>query len=130
MAILRVPGTRNVRRLASRARAVRDARVASSPVALLGFARDVILLVKDLGTDRRVPLLDRVIAGAALAYLIAPVDLIPETVPVAGQFDDLAVVSFAARRLLTGAGRAVVAERWRGTREGLALLLDMAGVEQ
>lgn len=104
-----------------------DGNAALSVLRLIG---DVILLLKDLATDPRVPRADKIAAGVAAAYLVTPIDLVPDWLPVFGQADDVAVVTLALRRLLNGAGYDVIYELWRGSDEGLALLLTLAGVQE
>jgi uncharacterized membrane protein YkvA (DUF1232 family) len=41
--------------------------------------------------DRRVPLLRKVLILGALIYLISPIDVIPDLLPVLGWLDDAAV---------------------------------------
>lgn len=97
---------------------------------LLGFARDVILLLKDLARDPRVSRQDKVVAVLAAAYLVSPVDLVPDKIPVLGQLDDLSVAALALRRLMVGAGYEVIYELWRGSDEGLSLVLALGGVQE
>ena len=132
-----VPGPPHGRRRESigdalrRVQAMRDHETGGS--ATLGVLRvigDVVLLLKDLATDPRVPRSEKIIAGIAAAYLVTPVDLVPDWIPVFGQADDLAVVMLAVRRLMAAAGYDVIYELWRGTDEGLALVLTLAGVEK
>jgi uncharacterized membrane protein YkvA (DUF1232 family) len=40
-------------------------------------------------TDPRTPWLPKMILGFAIAYLLSPIDLIPDFIPVLGQLDDL-----------------------------------------
>ena len=53
---------------------------------------------RDLGVlwlarkDPRVPRAAKVVAVAALAYALSPIDLIPDVIPVLGQVDDLILV--------------------------------------
>lgn len=53
---------------------------------------------RDLGVlwlarkDPRVPHAAKVVAVAALAYALSPIDLIPDVIPVLGQVDDLILV--------------------------------------
>ncbi|MPZ72534.1 MAG: DUF1232 domain-containing protein [Nitriliruptorales bacterium] len=108
----------------------RETESGNAAVWVLRIVGDVILLLKDLATDSRVPRSDKIVAGIAAAYLVTPVDLVPDWIPVFGQADDLAVVMFAVRRLMAGAGYDVIYELWRGTDEGLALVLTLAGVEK
>jgi uncharacterized membrane protein YkvA (DUF1232 family) len=98
--------------------------------SLLIFARDVILLLKDLVTDPRLSGRQKVVAGLATAYLLSPVDLVPDWLPLVGQLDDLLVFGYAFRRLCGAAGYEMIYEHWRGTDEGLALVLTLAGVEE
>lgn len=97
---------------------------------LLRLSRDVILLLKDLVTDPRVPRQDKALAGLAAVYLMSPIDLLPDRIPVIGQLDDLGITAVALRRLLSAAGYEVIYELWRGTNEGLALVLTLGGVEE
>jgi uncharacterized membrane protein YkvA (DUF1232 family) len=101
----------------------------ATAAGLLTFAWDVILLVKDLALDPRVSRRDKAVAAAAVAYLLLPVDVVPDPLPVLGQIDDLGIVALALRRLLNAAGFDVLYELWRGSDEGLALVLALAGVE-
>ena len=42
--------------------------------------------------DRRTPVHLKALLGAALAYLVMPIDLIPDAIPILGQADDLTVL--------------------------------------
>ena len=72
------------------------------PARLRLVWRDALSLLLALG-DRRTPLSARLISLAALAYLVSPIDLLPDNLPVLGLGDDLLVVpmllAFAARSL-------------------------------
>ena len=43
--------------------------------------------------DKRVPWVSKALMGLAMVYFLSPIDLIPEFIPIAGQLDDLVVVS-------------------------------------
>lgn len=45
-----------------------------------------------LANDPRTPRLSKALIGIALAYLLSPIDLIPDFIPILGQLDDLVVV--------------------------------------
>ena len=114
-----------------RVQSAQDAETSGNPAAaLLRLVADVVLLLKDLATDPRVRRSDKIVAGLAAAYLISPVDIVPDWVLGVGQADDLAVIALAFRRLLGGAGYDLIYEKWRGSDEGLALVLTLAGVQE
>jgi len=53
--------------------------------------RDVVALWL-AARDRRTPKLPKVIAAIVAGYVLSPIDLIPDFVPVLGQVDDLLIV--------------------------------------
>lgn len=77
-------------------------------------------LLFGLLTDRRVATIDKVFVGAAIAYVIAPVDLIPDFIPFLGEVDDVFLLVTALQRLIANAGRSVVLEYWVGNPAELA----------
>ncbi|HSJ44977.1 MAG TPA: DUF1232 domain-containing protein [Euzebyales bacterium] len=103
-------------------------RVLGDPVTAIVFVRDLLLLFKDCAFDARVPRRDKWVLAAVVAYVLSPVDLIPDVIPIVGQVDDLSIAVLGLRRLLRGAGRGVVEDLWRGTDDGLALLFSAAGM--
>jgi uncharacterized membrane protein YkvA (DUF1232 family) len=90
------------------------------------FVPDVARLFRDVAKDPRVPKRVKYEVGAAAAYLVLPFDIIPDFIPGFGQLDDVAVIGWAVRRLLLGAGESVLREHWHGTDRGLELLLQAA----
>ena len=64
--------------------------------------------------DRRVALLDKALVVGALAYLVSPIDILPDFVPFFGQIDDVVVLLLAMRRLLARTPVEVMAEHWHG----------------
>jgi len=77
-------------------------------------------LLGGLFTDRRVSVLDKVLVGAAIAYVISPFDLIPDVVPFLGQVDDVFLITTALQRLIANAGRPVLLDHWHGDRAALS----------
>ncbi len=93
------------------------------------LAREVVLmfpnLIKLLGRllrDPRVPMRRKAIAGIAVGYIVSPIDLVPDFIPVVGQVDDVLIVAYAIHHLIEGAGFDVVAEHWDGEPESLELI--------
>jgi uncharacterized membrane protein YkvA (DUF1232 family) len=90
------------------------------------FIPDVAVLFRDVAKDPRVPKRVKYEVAAAAGYLVLPFDLIPDFIPGLGQLDDVAVIGWAVRRMLMGAGENVLREHWRGTERGLEVLLQAA----
>jgi uncharacterized membrane protein YkvA (DUF1232 family) len=48
----------------------------------------IIDFVRDLAEDDRIPLQNRIVLGGLLVYLLTPVDIIPDFIPILGWLDD------------------------------------------
>jgi uncharacterized membrane protein YkvA (DUF1232 family) len=94
--------------------------------ALAGFVPDCVVLVRRLMRDPRVPRRRKLVLALVAVYLLVPIDLVPDFIPVAGQFDDAIVVAFALRGLARGAGVALLREHWPGPDRSLALVCRAA----
>jgi uncharacterized membrane protein YkvA (DUF1232 family) len=128
------PGRRQRRRLLAhvwtRMSDLRKANPQETTLSLVAsVAADTARLLRDLARDPRVAPREKAIAAGAGAYLVSPLDVIPDVIPGFGQLDDLAIVAFALRRLLWAAGYEVVDELWQGSEEGLGVVLAVAGIE-
>jgi uncharacterized membrane protein YkvA (DUF1232 family) len=88
---------------------------------------DLIRLVRRLAADRSLPLGVRVRLWLLLAYLLCPVDLVPDVVPVLGYADDIVVVALALRSVVRRAGGEALTRCWPGGPAGLAVVLRLAG---
>jgi len=94
--------------------------------AVAGFVPDCIVLFKRMLGDSRMPRRYRAIVIAMLVYLALPFDLIPDFIPVAGQFDDAVVVVLTLRAILRAGGLELIEEHWPGPRSSLSLILKLA----
>lgn len=81
---------------------------------------DVLRLLRRLAADRTLPWPVRARVWIAIAWLISPIDLIPEFIPVIGPADDVIVVAILLRSLIRRAGPETVQRHWPGTPDGLA----------
>jgi uncharacterized membrane protein YkvA (DUF1232 family) len=77
-------------------------------------------LLGGLITDPRVAMLDKLLVAGAMAYIVMPIDLIPDFIPFFGEIDDLYLLVLALQRLISNAGRSVLVEHWVGDPGDLA----------
>jgi uncharacterized membrane protein YkvA (DUF1232 family) len=89
---------------------------------LLRLLPDVLRLVRRLAADGTLPRGVRVRLWLLLAYLVMPIDLVPDFVPVLGHADDAIVVALVLRSVVRRAGGEAVERHWPGTPDGLAAL--------
>ena len=94
--------------------------------ALARFVPDCIVLIRRLAADRRIPRWRKLVLAAAAAYLLMPLDLIPDFVPVAGQLDDAIVVALALRVVVDGTDRSLFRSHWPGPPNSLAVVERLA----
>ncbi len=86
---------------------------------------DLLLLFAGLARDSRVGQRHKLFAGAVVAYLLSPIDLLPEALlgPL-GMADDIVVAFLALDCLLNQVPRDVLLTHWRGERD----LLEVARI--
>ena len=94
---------------------------------LIGVVPDVLRLVRDLIADRSTPIGVRVALVVLLVWLISPIDLIPDFIPVLGPLDDVVVAVLVLRYVRRRLGEEQLRRRWRGTADGFALLTGVMG---
>lgn len=101
----------------------RDVRLAD----LVSVVPDIVRLCRDLLGDRKVPVGVRVAIGGLLVWMVSPIDLIPEFIPILGPLDDIVVAVLVLRYVRRRLGPENLRARWRGTPEGFALLRGVMG---
>ncbi len=84
-------------------------------------------LLAGLMVDGRVSWLNRLLVVAVGAYMVSPLDFIPDVIPFLGQVDDIFLLLLALQRLIGQAGRRVLLDHWRGRSDELEDL-NIAGV--
>jgi uncharacterized membrane protein YkvA (DUF1232 family) len=95
--------------------------------ALATFIPDCIVLVSRLARDARVPRRRKLLLVLLVGYLALPFDLVPDFIPVAGQFDDAIIVALVLRSFIRSGDQDLIHELWPGPDESLALILRLAG---
>jgi uncharacterized membrane protein YkvA (DUF1232 family) len=89
---------------------------------------DVVRLLRRLAADTTLSRSIRFRLWLLLIYLISPIDLIPDFIPILGYADDAIIIAIALRTITRRAGPDALEQHWPGTPEGLATLLLLAGL--
>jgi uncharacterized membrane protein YkvA (DUF1232 family) len=90
---------------------------------LARFIPDCVTTVRRLRGDPRVPGRAKVALALAGLWLLSPIDLIPEFLPVIGPLDDVVVVALALRYAARQVPRQVLLDAWPGDARLLERLL-------
>ena len=91
----------------------------------LRIVPDLLRLVRSLVADRHAPLGVRLALVVLLVWLVNPIDLIPEFVPIIGPLDDVVVAVLVLRYVRRRLGEDELRRRWPGTDTGYALLASI-----
>ena len=76
------------------------------------FKKNVKFL-KVLTSDKRVPGISKVLLSFCIVYLVSPIDIMPDFIPILGQLDDLIIIPAVAFIALKLIPRAVYEENHR-----------------
>jgi uncharacterized membrane protein YkvA (DUF1232 family) len=79
-------------------------------------------LLGGLLADARVTLTDKLLVAGAFAYILLPLDYLPDFIPFLGEVDDIFLLVMALQRLIANAGRAVLLDHWMGDPKDLSRL--------
>ena len=64
-------------------------------------------------------MIDKLLVAGAIAYIVAPIDIIPDFIPFLGEVDDIYLLVLSVRRLIQNAGRSVLLAHWSGNPSAL-----------
>jgi uncharacterized membrane protein YkvA (DUF1232 family) len=90
---------------------------------LAGFLPACAITARRLRRDPRVPRRAKLAVAFAGLWVLSPIDLIPEFLPVIGPLDDVVVVALALRYAARRVPREALEEAWAGEPHVLARLL-------
>ena len=108
---------------------LRGSITSAMPPALSGFVEvllllpDLVILLFRLARDSRVPAASKALAALGVAYVLSPLELLPELLlgPI-GLIDDVVVVGAALSRLLNHVHPDIVRMHWAGEGDALAAI--------
>lgn len=104
----------------------RPARAIAGPA--LRLIPDLVHLTRSLLGDHATPRSVKVALGGLLVYLVSPIDLVPDFIPVLGSVDDLAVTAIVLRWAGRRIGPDQLRRHWAGNEAGFALLMRLLGI--
>ena len=96
--------------------------------AALRLIPDLVRLVRGMLADGRTPTSVRVALAGLLLYLLSPIDLIPDFVPVIGSADDLIISAVVLRWVGRRVGLEDLRGRWTGDPAGFEVLRRLLGI--
>ena len=99
----------------------------SAAHALATLLPNLVVLFRGLLGDPRVSRGSKALVWFAVVWVVSPIDLIPEFIPIAGPLDDAIVAALVLRHVLRRSGADVVAEHWRGDPATLSLIVGSGG---
>jgi uncharacterized membrane protein YkvA (DUF1232 family) len=97
---------------------------------LARFLPDCVIAARRLRRDPRVPRRAKIAVAIAALWVLSPVDLIPEFLPVIGPLDDVIVVALMLRYAARSVPREVLLEAWPGNPDLLRRLIGPAHPDQ
>ena len=104
----------------------RPSRELAGPI--LRLVPDVARLVRALLTSADTPRSVKLVLSGLFVYLLSPIDLVPDFVPVIGSLDDLIVGAIVLRWASRRIGVDTLRSHWSGSPEGFDLLRRFIGV--
>lgn len=93
---------------------------------LLRALPDIARLVARLVADPRLPRSAKLALAATAVYLLSPLDLLPDFIPLLGYLDDLVLAAIVLDGILNYVDRALVLRYWPGTATSLGQLARIA----
>jgi uncharacterized membrane protein YkvA (DUF1232 family) len=95
--------------------------------ALAGFVPDCAVMIRRLLADPATSRGQRLAMLALVAYLLTPIDVVPDFIPLAGQLDDAILVGLALGWLLRTHGEDAIRDAWPGPESSLRVVLAAGG---
>jgi uncharacterized membrane protein YkvA (DUF1232 family) len=90
--------------------------------------RELVSMARVLLRDDQLPRAAKARLWILLAYLVSPVDLIPDFVPVIGYADDVIVTAILLRGTVRSVGREALEDAWSGSEENLEVVRRLCGI--
>ncbi len=83
---------------------------------------DLFVLVCRLASDKRVPMKKKVVVAGIISYVLMPLDIVPDFIPVIGYLDDLVLIVMGLNIVLNDIEKKVLLDNWSGEGDLLDLM--------
>ncbi len=97
---------------------------------------DIIALFYRLFRDKRIGIKNKLLIGGITAYLVSPIDILPDFIPFIGQIDDIAIAFFGLNTIINEVPENIILENWQGekniiltVKEGVKYISSIVGVK-
>jgi len=91
------------------------------------FMSKLIDFVRDIAEDQRIPLQNRIVLGGLLTYLITPIDIIPDFIPILGWLDDAFVTLLILDYVFNSADTDIILQHYPWNKSGFNKMKDYVG---
>ncbi|MDD4223867.1 MAG: DUF1232 domain-containing protein [Candidatus Cloacimonetes bacterium] len=91
---------------------------------------DFFVLLTRVVLDKRVPTKRKLMLGGVIAYVMLPLDIIPDFIPILGSVDDLVLVVMGLNMLLNETDPKVLEDNWSGDGDVLELMQKISATAE
>ena len=91
---------------------------------------DFIALLVRLARDTRIDTAQKVMIGGIILYVVSPIDILPDFIPVLGMIDDLLLVVYGINTILNEIDPEIVKEHWSGEKDLLETLKNTIAIAE
>ncbi|MCY6484543.1 YkvA family protein [Clostridium aestuarii] len=86
---------------------------------------DITVLLYRLMKDDRVDKKTKILIGAAVGYLVIPLDIIPDFIPVLGKIDDVGIAFLVLDKIISNIPEDIIREHWQGDEDIIAKVKEI-----
>lgn len=90
---------------------------------------DLLRVIRRMAVDKSAPRAVKIKLALLLIYLLSPLDLVPDFLPIIGQADDVIILAIVLRSVIRSAGIDLLRRHWPGTPTGLAIIEKLAAID-
>ncbi|KEH89463.1 hypothetical protein Z965_02710 [Clostridium novyi A str. BKT29909] len=86
---------------------------------------DITNLLYSLMRDEKVDKKTKILIGLAITYVLLPVDIIPDSIPVIGKMDDIGIGLVLLDKIIDSVDEEIILKHWKGNREFIIKIKEL-----